>query len=102
MVQNVMQNPAAAADTVARNTERLGDQAHSGIERVSGTAHQAVDRATSAVGSMADRMAATGEQLRGTQEEWMETTRLYVREHPVAAVGIALGVGYLLSRLISR
>ena len=29
----------------------------------------------------------------------MSTTRGYVREHPLAALGIALAAGYLLSRI---
>ena len=32
----------------------------------------------------------------------MNATKGYVREHPLAAVGIALAAGYLLSRITSR
>jgi ElaB/YqjD/DUF883 family membrane-anchored ribosome-binding protein len=32
----------------------------------------------------------------------MTATRDYVREHPIATVGIAVALGYLLSRITSR
>lgn len=102
MNPNLLQNPSAAADAAVRNADRLGEQAHAGIDRMTGTAHNAVERAASAVSSVADRVASSGEHLMHAQEEWMDTARVYVREHPVAALGIALSVGYVLSRLTSR
>jgi ElaB/YqjD/DUF883 family membrane-anchored ribosome-binding protein len=34
------------------------------------------------------------------KEDWVEATRGYVRDHPVAALGIALAAGYVLSALL--
>jgi ElaB/YqjD/DUF883 family membrane-anchored ribosome-binding protein len=88
-------------DTSSRASE-LGEQGHQAIERVSGGAHEAVDRVTSVAKSAASRVGQVNEQVMAAKDEWMDTTREYVREHPMAAVGIAISIGYLLSRLTAR
>jgi ElaB/YqjD/DUF883 family membrane-anchored ribosome-binding protein len=89
-------------ESAARTSEALGEQAHHGIDRISGGAHQAVERVASAATSAANRMGELNQQLGVAKDEWIETARGYVREHPLAALGIAVSVGYLLSRLNSR
>jgi ElaB/YqjD/DUF883 family membrane-anchored ribosome-binding protein len=78
------------------------------IERASQGAHHAVDRATEAASSVAGRFGDAVEQfadkrdaLMELPETWIEGARDYVREHPVASVGIALAAGYLL-HMITR
>jgi len=34
------------------------------------------------------------------KDNWVEGAREYVREHPVAALGIAVAAGYVLSMLM--
>jgi ElaB/YqjD/DUF883 family membrane-anchored ribosome-binding protein len=70
------------------------------VEGMSRTAHQYVDRASEAVSSMAERFGETSEQLLAMKDNWVETTREYVREHPIQAVGIAIAAGYLLSMIM--
>jgi len=89
------------SSAIRSNAEALGEQAHGGIDRLTSTAHQAVERATSAAANAADTLGVKGRQLLDTRDEWMDTTRVYVREHPLAALGVALAAGYLLSRILS-
>jgi len=84
------------------NGEGVREQAQSSISRMSDTAHQAVNRASEVAHQTADRLSARGEEWMSSGNEWMESTRVYVREHPVAAVGMAIAAGYLLSRILSR
>ena len=70
------------------------------VDRLSQTAHDTVDRATQAVSSVTDRMSEKYEELYAMQEDWVEAGREYVKEHPVAAIGMALAAGYLLSMLM--
>jgi ElaB/YqjD/DUF883 family membrane-anchored ribosome-binding protein len=69
------------------------------LDRMSQSAHQAVERATQTAQSLAEQMYAKGDELMSAKEEWVEATRVYVREHPMQAIGIALAAGYLLSML---
>lgn len=85
-------------DAASRTSEALSEQAHQGIERVTGGAHQAVDRVASVAATATNRMG----ELATAKDEWIDTARGYVREHPLAALGIAVSIGYLLSRLNGR
>jgi len=67
------------------------------IERVSDGAHRAVDQAANRVGAIADRFGEKADEGLEMKEDWLEAGRDYVREHPVAALSIALAAGYVLS-----
>ena len=89
--------------TVVRSgTDAPGEKAHGGIDRLSSGAHDAVDRAASAAVLAADRLGSKSKELLAARDEWVDATRGYVREHPLAALGVALAAGYLLSRITSR
>jgi ElaB/YqjD/DUF883 family membrane-anchored ribosome-binding protein len=77
-------------ESTTRSTERS-------IDRLSSGAHQAVDRAASVASSMADRVGQKGEELMEMKDNWVEGAAEYVREHPIAALGIAAAAGYLFS-----
>jgi ElaB/YqjD/DUF883 family membrane-anchored ribosome-binding protein len=70
------------------------------IERASKGAHQAVDRAADMASSVAERVGDKRDELWEMQENWVEGARDYVREHPIAALGMALAAGYLLSMIM--
>ena len=69
------------------------------IERVSDGAHRVVDQAANRASALADRFGEKADELMEIKEDWLETARDYVRDHPVAALGIALAAGYLLNTL---
>jgi ElaB/YqjD/DUF883 family membrane-anchored ribosome-binding protein len=63
------------------------------IERVGDSAHEAIDRA-------AETASHYAEEWLEMKDTWVEGAREYVREHPVAALGIAAAAGYILSILM--
>jgi ElaB/YqjD/DUF883 family membrane-anchored ribosome-binding protein len=70
------------------------------IERVSSTAHDAVDRVAQTASQYAERFGEQAEALMEMKDNWVEGARDYVREHPIAALGIAAAAGYILSMLM--
>jgi ElaB/YqjD/DUF883 family membrane-anchored ribosome-binding protein len=80
----------------------VSQRAQAGIDRLRTSAHETVERAAALASSAADRVSARSGDVLAAKDEWMNTTRGYVRDHPVAALGIALAAGYLLSRLTGR
>jgi ElaB/YqjD/DUF883 family membrane-anchored ribosome-binding protein len=70
------------------------------IQRASGTAHEAVDRVAQTASHYAERFGEQAEALLEMKDNWVEGAREYVREHPVAALGIAVAAGYILSMLM--
>jgi len=76
-------------------SKSTGTQKH--IERVSDGAHRVVDQAANRAGEIADRFGEKADELMEMKEDWLDAGRDYVREHPVAALGIAVAAGYVLS-----
>ena len=72
------------------------------VERVAAGAHDAVDKAASAAKAAAKLLEKKGDVLKVAQERYLEGCRDQVRENPLAAVGIALAAGVVLSFLLSR
>lgn len=65
------------------------------VHRMAQAAHEAVDRLEQALGTGSERMM-------DWQQEYGELARDRVRASPLAAVGIAFGVGLVVSRLFMR
>ena|SRR5215831_17276054 len=80
--------------------DRMARSAHGAVDRAADTASSAVARVrsgvTDALSSAGDRM----DNLRSSRDEWMESCRQTVRDHPLATVGIGLAAGYLIARLL--
>ncbi len=49
-----------------------------------------------------DALQHRAERARDVGDEWLESTRTAVREHPVMAVGVALAAGALIARMTQR
>ncbi|MEY4710872.1 MAG: hypothetical protein RIS88_322 [Pseudomonadota bacterium] len=86
------------SDTAPSGPDYAGaaaSQAHVTAHRMAQAAHDAVDRLEQALGSGSERMM-------DWQQEYGERARDRVRASPLAAVGIAFGVGIVFSRLFMR
>lgn len=59
------------------------------IERISEGAQEAIER-----------FGDKAEEWLEMKDTWVDGARSYVREHPVAALGIAAAAGYILSMLM--
>ena len=70
------------------------------IERASSGAHKAIDRAAETASEYAERFGQKAEEWLEMKDDWVEGAREYVREHPIAALGIAVATGYILSMLM--
>lgn len=79
----------------------VSDSARPAVNRMASSAHDVVDRVAGVATHTAETLGIKGEQLKSAQKRLMEGARDYVREHPVASLGIAVATGYLLSRLLS-
>jgi len=65
------------------------------VHRMARAAHDAVDRLEQALGSGSERVM-------DWQREYGEMARDQVRSNPLAAVGVAFGIGILFSKLFMR
>lgn len=72
-----------------------------GVDRVAAGAHQAVDKIAAVAGEAANALGERGAQVKDAQERLLGQCRGYVSANPLVSLGIALGAGYLLSRLLN-
>ena len=102
------QNDGSATPPMAQDPHPSGTAEM--MTRVVKGAHETIDRiaekATPPLEQLEQGLAQTGEvlhdkaeQWRMTGDEWAESLRDTVREHPLAAVAAALAVGVVVARL---
>jgi len=94
-----------AADEARRHDPSAGAAAapavHSLLDRVTQRAHEAVDGVSSRLSSTLDGLQGGVSGIGDTRDEWMESAREAVRQHPFAAIGGAVLVGLALHSLLS-
>lgn len=88
---------------------RAADSAHGTVDNVAQDVHDAVDRVATKAARAVDRLRYSGSDIQTdvstkfgdlANAEWVESARQEVRARPLAAVGVALAAGLLLSRLL--
>ena len=70
------------------------------VDRIASGAHQAVDRVAAVANSAADHLNGKGEDLLAAKDRWAEACGSYVKENPLTALGIAVAVGFVISRWV--
>lgn len=71
------------------------------FKTVSNFAQETADKIGTATSDAADVVAETSEQLIDVEKRLLKNGRAYVRDYPMISLGIAIGGGFLLSRLLS-
>ena len=97
-----MQGSTPAATTAAEGAHDLASRASEKLSNITSTAQDTVNRWSNAASQAANRLSARGEELWEMRGQAADTARTYMREHPVATIAIAVAVGLVLSRLLSR
>jgi ElaB/YqjD/DUF883 family membrane-anchored ribosome-binding protein len=72
------------------------------VDKVSDLAHEAVDKVTDLTNQGVDKLSEKGEQLKNVEQRLRNEYSEYIRDNPLTSVGIAVGVGFVLSRLLSN
>lgn len=91
-----------AADSVHNAIDTASEKTHPAVDSVVGGAHSAADSIAGAATSAAAAIDRKGEQLKDAQEQLSESCRAYVQQKPLTALGIAVGVGYVLNWLLRK
>lgn len=90
---------AAAERDVMR---RVVQGAHEAVDRIADKAIPAVERLRGTYNDAAEAVRQKTDQALDLKDEWIESLRTTVREHPLAAIGTALALGVVLAKLTSR
>jgi ElaB/YqjD/DUF883 family membrane-anchored ribosome-binding protein len=90
---------AAAERDVMR---RVVQGAHEAVDRIADKAIPAVERLRGTYNDAAETLKQRADQAADLKDEWTESLRMTIREHPLAAVGTALALGVILAKLASN
>jgi ElaB/YqjD/DUF883 family membrane-anchored ribosome-binding protein len=86
-----------------RRLESIGDTAQRNARRMAGDAQEMAARAGSYAQEMAQRAGQQVERLTGRSTDvWMRDTRRFVQDHPLQAVAITVGLGFVLGKILTR
>jgi ElaB/YqjD/DUF883 family membrane-anchored ribosome-binding protein len=72
-----------------------------GVNRLKTGAHEAMDKVAHATAQAGEALSEKGEQLHDIEQNLVKNCRGYVHDNPIVSLGIAVGIGFLLSRLFS-
>jgi ElaB/YqjD/DUF883 family membrane-anchored ribosome-binding protein len=91
----------SGSDSASRNErmERVVQSAHQAVDTLAAKAAPLVDRFGRSLDGASGNLHERADQLSAMQDEWVESARTTVREHPLASLAAAVAVGMLLSRL---
>jgi ElaB/YqjD/DUF883 family membrane-anchored ribosome-binding protein len=81
---------------------RVVQGAHEAVDRIADKAIPAVERLRGAASEASDRLHERASQVGELKDEWTESLRTTIREHPIAAVATAVALGVIISRLASN
>lgn len=109
-MQHIGNNSSHAGAKLAITAEQAASSAHHAIDQLSAVARPAISRATSSAHHMVDRIGDTTDRvahrledtaarLKESGQHLVGASSGYVRDHPLATIGIALAAGFLVSRL---
>jgi ElaB/YqjD/DUF883 family membrane-anchored ribosome-binding protein len=91
------QDPHSSA--TAEMMTRVVKGAHETIDRIAEKATPPLEQLEQGLAQTGEVLHDKAEQWRMTGDEWAESLRDTVREHPLAAVAAALAVGVVVARL---
>ena len=78
---------------------RVVQGAHHAIDRIAESAAPHVERLEQGYSTASQSLHTRSDQMREVGDEWAESLRATVREHPLAAVATALAVGLLVAKI---
>jgi ElaB/YqjD/DUF883 family membrane-anchored ribosome-binding protein len=80
--------------------KQISNAAGPAMDRMATSAHGVIDTVTDAATSAVATLGIKSDQLNDARQKLTEAARTYMREKPVASLGIAVAAGWILSRLL--
>lgn len=95
LAHEVIDNATHVTYEVANKIVDTGDE-------FSDVAHETVDRATTSAQQAFGKLSEKKDQLMNAEQQLLANYSTYVRQNPITSVSIAMGVGFLLSKLLNK
>lgn len=83
-----------------KSIDKAAEAAQPMVDRVVSSAHAGVDKLSGLLSSAQESFGTRKEQVNDTYQQLADSGREYVRAKPGTAIAIAVGVGYVLAKLL--
>ena len=93
---------SSPAAEMHKTIDKAAEAAQPVADRLASSAHAGVDKVSGALTEVSARMDEKTKQLGEAYKNFAETGRGYVRSSPATSVLVALGAGFVLSKLLGR
>ncbi len=70
------------------------------VSQLKAGAQEVMDKVSHATSQAVETLSDKGEQLQNFEQRLVKNCRGYIHDNPVTSIGIAVGVGFLISRLL--
>jgi ElaB/YqjD/DUF883 family membrane-anchored ribosome-binding protein len=87
---------------VMKSIDLVIDLANESADKVTRAANEVITKAGKASQKFADKIDEKGKQLSTAERRLLKESRACVRNYPFSSLGIAFGVGFLLSKLLNN
>jgi ElaB/YqjD/DUF883 family membrane-anchored ribosome-binding protein len=94
-------NGIGSTGSSANVVDRVAQSAHEVVDRVAAKAGPAMEKMRSSASGYKEQLHAKADQFGAMEEQWMESARGYVREHPFTAITVAVVAGMLIAKMTS-
>jgi ElaB/YqjD/DUF883 family membrane-anchored ribosome-binding protein len=91
---------ALKPEEMHKTIDKAAEAAQPVVDRLASTAHAGVDKLSSMLSGASQGMGQRQQQLTDASRELMDSSREYIRQKPGTAVAIAVGVGFVLAKLL--
>lgn len=82
--------------------DKAAEAAQPVVDRLASSAHAGVDKVSGALAGASKSMDEKTRQLTDAARNFADTGRGYVRSSPVTSILVAVGAGYILSKILGR
>lgn len=102
MAKGLSNDLAGSATDLHKTIDKAADAAQPVVDRLASSAHAGVDKVSGALSGATKSMDDKARQLTDAASKFADTGRQYVRSSPATSVLVALGAGYLLSKILGN
>lgn len=100
---SAVQRRVDLAGTALHSTiDKVAEPARKTVDRVSTAAHATVDKLADGAAHVAERLSDRTRRVAEAPVRALDTSKSWVQDRPLEAVGAALAIGFILGRLTAR
>ncbi|MEO7497570.1 MAG: hypothetical protein ABIT83_05180 [Massilia sp.] len=97
---NLAKDMSKSADDLHKTIDKAADAAQPVVDRLASSAHAGVDRLSASLAGAGKTVDEKSRQLTDAYGKFANTGREYVRSSPATSILVAVGAGFILSKLL--